>query len=79
MKPRQTVPSAPAQDLSTLSPEERWPECSPTGRRVFAYLDSLTLDEISAIAVRAGIYTPDGQLTANYRSDAEPSVCRPTN
>jgi hypothetical protein len=38
----------------------------------------MTPDEFLASAVRAGIYTSDGQLTANYRDDAEPSVCRPT-
>ena len=34
--------------------------------------------DILQLAVDAGIYTPDGELTANYRDDAEPSVCRPT-
>jgi hypothetical protein len=36
-------------------------------------------EELLAVAVRAGVSTPDGQLTPNYRRDAEPSVCRPTN
>ena len=34
--------------------------------------------DILQLAVDAGIFTPDGELTANYRDDAEPSVCRPT-
>jgi hypothetical protein len=36
----------------------------------------MTPDELFAIAVRAGIYTPDGELTPNYREDAPPSLCR---
>lgn len=54
-------------------------DCSPEGRIVIAGLYKMTFDEIFAIAVDAGIYTPDGQLTANYRDNAEPSICRPTN
>jgi hypothetical protein len=79
MKPTPSSPSLPDQDPSSLSPEERWPDCSPTGRLVLAYLYSRTIDEICDIAVRAGIYTPDGQLTANYRHDAEPSASRPSD
>ena len=79
MMPTPSSPPLPDQDPSSLSPEERWPDCSPTGRRVLAYLSSRTIDEICDIAVRAGIYTPDGQLTANYRDDAEPSASRPTD
>lgn len=84
MKPTTSIPSFPTPPLSpaddpSLSPEERWPDCSPEGRIVIAGLYKMTFDEIFAIAVDAGIYTPDGQLTANYRDDAEPSICRPTN
>ena len=84
MKPTSSIPSSttlpldPAEDPS-LSPEERWPDCSPEGRIIIAGLYKMSAEEILAIAVRAGISTPDGQLTANYRDDAEPSVCRPTN
>jgi hypothetical protein len=33
---------------------------------------------IFQLAVRAGIYTPDDQLTEHDRDDAEPSAWRPT-
>jgi hypothetical protein len=59
--------------------EERWPDVTPVGRIALERLSKLSVDEIAAIAVKAGIYTPDGQLTANYRDDAEPSASRPTD
>lgn len=34
----------------------------------------MSTDEFLAIAVSAGIYTPDGQLMPNYRDDAEPGI-----
>jgi hypothetical protein len=58
------------------SPRDR---LSPEGRRHIEALKKMSDEQILAIAVRAGISTPDGQLTANYRHDAEPSVCRPTD
>jgi hypothetical protein len=80
MKPIQSpVASAHDDDLSSLPPEQRWPDVTPSGRRALAYLHSRTDEEILEIAVRAGISTPDGQLTANYRDDAEPSASRPTD
>jgi hypothetical protein len=48
-------------------------------RRILAEMREMSTAEILAIAVRAGISTPDGQLTPNYRHDAPPSVCRPTD
>jgi hypothetical protein len=48
-------------------------------RRALAKLEKMSIDERFALAVRAGIYTEDGELTPPYRHDAEPSVCRPTN
>jgi len=42
-------------------------------------MEKLPLEEIFKIAVRAGIYTEDGQLTPPYRSDAEPSASRPSD
>jgi hypothetical protein len=66
------------KDLS-LSPEERFPGCSESGRRMLVALYAMSAAEVFEIAVDAGIYTPDGQLTANYRDDAEPSACRPTD
>lgn len=48
-------------------------------RRILAEMREMSADEIFAIAVSAGIYTEDGQLTPPYRDDAEPSACRPTD
>lgn len=48
-------------------------------RRALAKLAAMSVDELFALAVRAGIYTPDGQLTEHYRDDAEPSASRPTD
>ncbi len=48
-------------------------------RRSLAELQRLSIDELFQVAVRAGIYTPDGELTPPYRDDGEPSACRPTD
>lgn len=49
-------------------------------RRVaLAELEQMSTAEIFQVAVRAGIYTTDGQLTEHYRDDAEPSASRPTD
>lgn len=48
-------------------------------RRALAKLKQLSPREAFELAVRAGIYTPDGRLTPPYRPDAEPSACRPTD
>ena len=48
-------------------------------RRALAELQKLSVDELFGVAVRAGIYTEDGELTSPYRDDAEPSACRPTD
>jgi hypothetical protein len=42
-------------------------------------LYSMSAEEFRETGVAAGIWTPDGQLTANYRDDAEPSACRPSD
>ena len=47
-------------------------------RRALARLQQLPTEAIFGLAVRAGIYTEDGKLTPQYRSDAEPSASRPT-
>ena len=47
-------------------------------RRALLKLTQLPIDELFQVAVRAGIYTPDGELTEPYRS-TEPSACRPTD
>jgi hypothetical protein len=47
--------------------------------RVLARLRGMTRDEAFALAVEAGIYTPDGELTPPYREDAGPSLYRPTD
>lgn len=48
-------------------------------RRVLAEMRRMSGEEIFQLAVRAGIYTEDGQLTPPYRDDAEPSASRPTD
>lgn len=48
-------------------------------RRVLAEMERFSAEEAFQLMVRAGIYTEDGQLTAPYRSDGEPSACRPTD
>lgn len=48
-------------------------------RRVLAAMEQMTPDELVALAKDAGILTDDGQLAPQYRDDAEPSACRPTN
>ncbi len=61
-------PDAPGLDDETRS-----------RRRALAELGSMTPDELFEVAVRAGIYTKDGELTAPYRDDGEPSAHRPTD
>lgn len=46
-------------------------------RAVLEKLRKASSEEVLALAVRAGIYTPDGQLTEEYRSDGEASASRP--
>lgn len=46
-------------------------------RRVLAEMEQMSPEEVFQLMVRAGIYTPDGELTPPYRDDAEPSACRP--
>ena len=48
-------------------------------RRVLLELTKMSVEELAALAVRAGIYTEDGELTPPYRDDGEPSACRPTD
>jgi hypothetical protein len=48
-------------------------------RRSLAKMRAMSVEELFALAVRAGIYTEDGELTPPYRHDAEPSACRPTD
>jgi hypothetical protein len=48
-------------------------------RRILAEMREMSTAEFLAFAVQVGISTPDGQLTSNYRHDAEPSACRPTD
>jgi hypothetical protein len=46
--------------------------------RALAKLRAMAPDEFFQTLVHAGIYTPDGRLTAPYTSD-EPSAYRPTD
>ena len=48
-------------------------------RTALARMQQMSTDQIFQLAVRAGIYTPDGQLTEHYCDDAEPSASRPTD
>ena len=61
-------PNAPGLDEAT---RER--------RRALAKMQGMSATELTQLAVRAGIYTKAGKLTAPYRSDAEPSASRPTD
>ncbi len=47
-------------------------------RRVLAEMEQFSAEEMFQLMVRAGIYTPEGELTEPYRS-TEPSACRPTD
>lgn len=48
-------------------------------RRALVELQKLSVEELFRVAVRAGIYTEDGQLAPPYRDDGEPNACRPTD
>ena len=48
-------------------------------RRVLNKLAKMSQKELFALAVRAGIYTKNGNLTKHYRSDGPPSPSRPTD
>lgn len=48
-------------------------------RRALAKMQKLSAEEMFQLMVRAGIYTPDGELTPPYRDDGEPSAYRPTD
>lgn len=48
-------------------------------RRVLAAMERMTGEELVALAKDAGIITADGHLAPQYRDDAEPSACRPTD
>jgi hypothetical protein len=66
--------------LPTLDPEAPGlDEDTRRRRRALAELQKLSVDELFRVAVRAGIYTEDGELTPPYRDDGEPSACRPTD
>lgn len=70
----------PLYDPTNLDPEAPGhDEETRIRRRALAKLRALSPEERFQLAVRAGIYTPDGQLTPPYRDDAEPSACRPTD
>jgi len=66
--------------LPTLDPEAPGlDEDTRRRRRALAELQKLSVGELFRVAVRAGIYTEDGELTPPYRGDGEPSACRPTD
>lgn len=45
-------------------------------RRALAKMQQMSTEELFGVMVRAGIYTPDGKLTAPYLR-TEPSLYRP--
>jgi hypothetical protein len=61
-KPVDLDPEAPGLDEDTRR-----------RRRALAELMRLTPREAFELAVRAGILTPDGELTEPYRTDPDPS------
>ena len=64
----------------TLDPEAPGlDEMTRRRRRILAEMQQLSIEELFQLAVRAGIYTEDGELTPPYRDDAEPSASRPTD
>jgi hypothetical protein len=68
--------STPAPSLNPDAPG--LDEDTRRRRRILAETANMSVDEMFALAVRAGIYTEDGELTPPYRND-EPSACRPTD
>lgn len=59
-----------------LNMNDRWNGFTPPPHenaevhaRIMARLETMSREELIAADVRAGIRTPDGQLTAPYRSD----------
>jgi hypothetical protein len=70
----------PESEVSDLDPDEPGlDEETRFRRRALRQLRQLSDEEFFQLCVRAGIYTPDGQLTPPYRDDGEPSACRPTD
>ena len=48
-------------------------------RRALVKLTKMSTEELRQLAIRAGIWDEDGNLTEHYRDDAEPSATRPTD
>jgi hypothetical protein len=48
-------------------------------RRALEKMQLLSTPKLLELAVKAGIYTPQGQLEQPYRDDAEPSASRPSD
>jgi hypothetical protein len=48
-------------------------------RRVLADMQRMSPQQLFQLAVRAGIYTENGNLTKHYKDTAEPSASRPTD
>ncbi len=67
---RHTASMAGQRNGFTPPPHEN----AETHARVMARLEKMDRDELIASSVRAGIRTPDGQLTAPYRSDDPQAV-----
>ena len=48
-------------------------------RRALAKMQQMSPPQLLQLAVKAGIYTENGKVTAAYGADAEPSATRPTD
>ena len=72
--------STNGKNKPTLDPEAPGlDEDTRRRRRILAKLEQMSPDEAVELAKDAGILTADGQLAPQYRDDAEPSACRPTD
>jgi hypothetical protein len=73
------APPAPNPKISLNPDAPGLDEATRQRRRALAKLQQMTARQVFDLAVRAGIYTKDGELTPAYASDAEPSASRPTD
>lgn len=65
----------------TLDPEApNLDEGTRRRRRILAKMENMSTKELFDLAIRAGIYTSDGELTEHYRdNELNISTCRPTD
>lgn len=66
----------------TLDPEApNLDEDTRRRRRILAKMENISTKELFDLAIRAGIYAPDGELTEHYRDDESKNIsaCRPAD